>query len=82
MYGQLVAVEHGWPVQAIRPVIRLRRRCDASMVQRPALEATSRVLVGAVLGVAVGAATLHLALWTVIGAGLAVAVGRMRDRAL
>jgi hypothetical protein len=78
MYGQLVAVEHAWPVQAGRPVIRRR---DASMVRRPALEAISRTFVGALVGAAVGAATLHVAVWMVIGVGLAVTVGRMRDRA-
>jgi hypothetical protein len=80
MYGQLVAIEHGWPIQIGRPEVRLRsRRLHPTVI--PGLETGSRIAVGGAVGAAFGAVTFYPVLWIVLGAALAVAVGRLRDGA-
>jgi hypothetical protein len=67
-------------VQANLPVVRLRRR-GLPRVERPVADAASRLVVGGALGAVFGAATLHCGFWAALGAGMAVAVGALRDRA-
>jgi hypothetical protein len=78
IYGQLVAVEHGWPVQTVRPVIRLRRH-RAPALSLAAMEVWSRVAMGAAVGALFGAATSALWPWVALGVALAVAAGHFRD---
>ncbi len=80
IYGQLVAVEHGWPAQTARPVIRLRRH-RAPALGLAATEMWSRVAMGAAVGAVFGAATCSVLWpWVALGVALAVAAGHLHDR--
>jgi len=80
MAGQLVAIEHAWPMQVSRPVLNLSRR-RVPRPTAPATELLSRLAVGAFIGGIIGLATLHLLFWLALGAAAAYACGRLRDRA-
>jgi ABC-type siderophore export system fused ATPase/permease subunit len=79
IYGQLVAVEHGWPAQTARPVIRLRRH-RAPVLGLAAMETWSRVAMGAAVGAVFGAATSMLWPWVALGIAVSMVAGYLRDR--
>jgi hypothetical protein len=79
MAGQLVAIEHAWPMQVSRPVLNLHRR-RRPLPAAPATELLSRLAVGAGVGGVIGLATLHPVFWLVLGATAAYACGLLRDR--
>jgi hypothetical protein len=79
MAGQLVAIEHAWPMQVSSPVLNLRRR-RRPLAEASSAELLSRLVVGAGVGAVIGLATLHLVFWLALGAAAAYACGRLRDR--
>jgi uncharacterized membrane protein len=80
MYGQLVAAEYGWAIEADRPVVRIRPRRRPTGPNRT-VEIASRIALGAGIGAVIGLATLHPAPWLFFGVVFALVFGRLRDRA-